>query len=125
MQMVEIAVNVVVGDVQLSGALVGRISRAPGFRVVPKRPSMADLVRGDIVLTTPADCSLGQCTELSRRGVYVILLAAVMREAEREKYTLAGGRYIPMLMDTGELFEALLEASGRTSTVAASGGSEA
>jgi len=103
----------------LREALVARIARAPGFYVAQQPDSFTGLAPGDLVLTTTTDCSLQQCAEQTRGGVKVVLLAPVLREAERASYALAGGRYIPMLVDTRQLFEALAGASrGQGSPIA-------
>ncbi len=100
-------------------ALVARIMRAPGFYVAQQQASLTGLAPGDLVLTTTTDCSLQQCAEQTRGGVKVVLLAPVLREAERASYALAGGRYIPMLVDTRQLFEVLAGASrGERSRIA-------
>ena len=109
--MVEIGIHLVVGDSALRGALASRISRQAGFQVAAQDGRLNNVSTGDLVLTTPSDCSPAQCGELVRDGVRVVLLAPVPRETDRANYAFAGARYIPMLVDTGELFDALLEAA--------------
>lgn len=109
--MLDIGVQVVVGDASLRGALAARIARAPGFSVTAQSDDFDGIAPGELVLTTPADCSTQQCAELVKNAIHVVLLAPMPRETERVGYAFAGGRYIAMLLDTEELFEALLHAS--------------
>ena len=109
--MVEIAIHLVVGDSALRNALRSRISRQAGFEVAAQDGRLNNVASGDLVLTTPSDCSPAQCGELVRDGVQVVLLAPVPRETDRANYAFAGARYIPMLVNTGELFDVLLEAA--------------
>lgn len=66
------------------------------------------LVAGDIVVTTPNDCSAVECHLLANRGVRVIVLAPVIREFDRQRYYDAGAEaYLPMLVDTADLVAAV------------------
>lgn len=98
---------VVTGDRALKRALVGRMERAQEFHLPASDGSFDQLRVGDLVLTTPADCSPAFCAQLVAGGVKVIILAPVVREADRARYRRVGAEYIPMLVDTGQLFEAL------------------
>ncbi len=110
--MADIGVQVVVDDAALRRALARRIARAPGFAAVVQASGFDDIPAGKVVLTTPSACSLAQCEELERRGVPVVLLAPVPREAERANYVLVGALYLAMRVDTEELFTTLREAAG-------------
>lgn len=92
-------------------ALARRIARAPGFSVAHQDGAFEDVRAGEVILTTPSDCSLVQCDELIDAGVQVVLLSPVPREAERANYVLIGARYLAMRVDTEELFGALREAA--------------
>lgn len=98
---------VVTGDSALKRALVGRIQRAPDFHLPASDGSFDQLGAGDLVITTPADCSPAFCAQLVAGGVKVIILAPVVREADLARYRRVGAEYIPMLVDTEQLFEAL------------------
>ena len=100
-------IYVVTGDRALKRALVGRIQRAHDFHLPASDGSFDQLGAGDLVLTTPADCSPAFCAQLVAAGVKVIILAPVVREADRARYRRCGAGYIPMLVDTEQLFEAL------------------
>lgn len=103
----EVAVHVVTGDRALKRALVGRIRRDPGFIIPASDGSFDDLVAGDLVITTPADCSPAFCAHLVSDGVRVVILAPVERASDRARYTSAGADYVPMLVDTEPLFAIL------------------
>ncbi|MEP6871712.1 MAG: hypothetical protein ABI939_07665 [Anaerolineaceae bacterium] len=109
--MIETGVHVIVGDAALGRALTRRIARAPGFSVALQNGAFEEVRAGEVILTTPSDCSLVQCDELVGAGVQVVLLSPVPREAERANYVLIGARYLAMRVDTEELFVALTEAS--------------
>lgn len=69
---------------------------------------------GDILITTPSDCSGVECHYLAERGVRVILLAPVIRDFDRARYMEAGAiAYIPMLLDTADLVSAIGTALGQ------------
>lgn len=106
-------IHVVVGDDALRTALAARVRRGPHFVVAPLSTGLAGLTEGGVVVTTPADCSLLLCSELVSRGLGVVVLTPMSREIERAAYTMAGGRYIEMQVNTEELFEALAEAPRR------------
>ncbi len=109
--MAEIDIQLLVRDPSVNAALASRIARAPGFLAQVRDAGFAPLP-GSIILTTPSDCSPVYCAELVRDGVRVVLLAPVPRESDRAAYALAGGHFIPMQVDTHELFAALREAAG-------------
>lgn len=100
-------VYVVTADPALKRALVGRLQRDPGFVLPPHDGSFDELSAGDLVLTTPADCSPAFCAQLGAEGVNVVILAPVVREADRARYQGAGAEYVPMLVDTEQLFAAI------------------
>lgn len=66
------------------------------------------LVPGDVLITTPNDCSAVEAHYLTERGIRVIVLAPVVREFDRARYLEAGAvAYIPMLLDTADLVAAI------------------
>lgn len=105
--MASVGLYVVTGDRALKRALIGRIQLAPEFHLPPSDGSFDQLSAGDLVLTTPADCSPAFCAQLVAAGVHVVILAPVVREADGARYRRAGAEYIPMLVNTQQLFEVL------------------
>jgi DNA-binding NarL/FixJ family response regulator len=66
------------------------------------------LAPGDVLITTPNDCSAVECHYLSQLGMRVIVLAPVIREFDRARYIEAGAvAYIPMLLDMADLVAAI------------------
>ena len=76
---------------------------------------------GNVVVTTPRDCSLETCRELADLGCSVIVLAPVWRALVRKQYLQAGAtEYMAMDLDSGRLAEIIREtaASGRVHDLA-------
>ena len=101
-------IRVVTADARLKKALLERFARG-GFALADSDGTFEELERGNLVVTTPADCSPVAAKTLTRAGVIVVVLAPVTREQERAAYAQVGARYVPMAMDTGPLFDALRE----------------
>lgn len=87
---------------------MARIRQASNGNPVLTDGTLDSLVAGDIVITTPNDCTAVECHLLAERGVLVIVLAPVIRDFDRQRYLDAGAKaYLPMLVDTAELVAAL------------------
>ena len=105
--MTAVSVYVVTGDRALKRALVGRLERDSGFVLPPHDGTFDELKSGNLVITTPADCSPAFAAQLTTAGINVVILAPVAREADRARYEGAGAEYVPMLVDTEQLFTAM------------------
>ncbi len=67
----------------------------------------------DVVVVTSADLTAEECAQLTAKGTVVIVLAAVPRMRERERYLRSGAKgYNPMTLDVGELERQILDACG-------------
>lgn len=91
-------------DARLSRALTSRLEQGiPGTRIV-RDASVEDAGAGDIVVTTAADCAPVASAELAARGVGVIVLTPVLREAERAAYASADAlAYLVMGIESTDL----------------------
>lgn len=88
--------------------MAARILRSTNGTPVTPDGMFDALSPGDILITTPSDCSAVECHYLSERGMRVIVLAPVVREFDRARYLEAGAvAYIPMLLDTADLVAAI------------------
>ena len=105
----EAAVQIVASNHHLHRALVARLSRYQGIRIVAEtREGMLEIQR-DAVVTPVKDCSPRHCAQLATAGLRVVILAPVPNAAEHERYLEAGAAaYLPMSFDLSELVEALL-----------------
>lgn len=102
-------IRVITADPALRNALVSQIERSGRFALTTLgEPVLDGAGLHDVVVTTPADCSADECMEMIQRGARVIILTPVPRERERQLYTSSGASaYLPMLIDGGELMDAL------------------
>lgn len=102
-------IRVITADPALRNALVGQIERSGRFSLTTLgEPALDGAGLDDVVVTTPADCSAEECLEMVQKGTRVIILTPVPRERERQLYMSSGaGAYLPMLIDGGELMDAL------------------
>ena len=63
---------------------------------------------GDVVVTTPRDCSLDMCRELTAMGCSVVVLAPVWRAAARREFLRAGAaNYVAMDLNSARLAETI------------------
>lgn len=105
-----------VNDSRLGRALEAALETfLPEFTVERGSPRGA---HGEIVVTTPASCSLARCRELTIAGSRVVVISPLAPITERHSYEQAGAyRYLPMVLDAiSELAEAV-----RTAAAAYSG----
>ena len=103
------AIRVITADPALRTALVGHIERSGRFTLTTVgEPVLDGAGFGDVVVTTPADCSAEECLVMVQRGARVIVLTPVPRERERQLYTSSGASaYLPMRVDGAELMDTL------------------
>ena len=110
------SIRIAIADAALGRALLGRIARAMHETPVTAEGMFDSLVPGDVLITTPNDCSAVECHYLSQLGMRVIVLAPVIREFDRARYLEAGAvAYIPMLLDTADLVAAIHNATSEQS----------
>ncbi len=114
------SVHVITSDSALQRALASRLERSQ-----PPEPSEdgADdsARRTEIVVTTASECEPERCERLASRGALVIVLAAIPRDTERERYFRAGAAaYVPMAVDSGELLAEIRRLAPRIDRVVAS-----
>ena len=105
--MTQLNVYVVTADQALKRALIGRLQRDPDLTLPAHDGTFDELESGDLVLTTPADCSSALARQLATAGVKVVVLAPVSREDARARYEGAGAAYVPIAVDTDGLFAAI------------------
>jgi len=107
------SIRIAIADAALGKALLGRVARSLNGTPVAAEGMFDSLVPGDVLITTPNDCSAVECHYLSQLGMRVIVLAPVIREFDRARYLEAGAMaYIPMLLDTADLVAAIGNALG-------------
>lgn len=95
----------------LRGALAMRLAEAPA--IAPHVMRNGELAPGDIAVVSALEHPPESCTELVQRGIWVVVLAPVAREAERAEFIQAGVyAYLPMAVDADELVERLEGALG-------------
>ena len=93
-----VAVHVVTSDAALQKALTARLERSP--RVV-MTSHLDPFNRTGIVVTPASECEIERCAKLAARGLTVIILAAIPRPLEQERYLRAGAAaYVPMTIDS-------------------------
>ncbi|HEY4668568.1 MAG TPA: hypothetical protein VIH05_02200 [Tepidiformaceae bacterium] len=107
-------VHVATTDVSLHRALKSRLTRTDRFKVSAFEGAVGEAAEGDIVVTTVSACPVEQCAELARRGVVVIVLAAIPRQTEADQYRAGGAAaYIAMTVDSEELLREVRSAASR------------
>lgn len=88
-----------IGDDSLRPALSRQLARWPEFDLRPEDPGP-----GTVVVSTPRDCSVAQCLELTLRGCSVIILAPIWRALAQKEYLQAGALdYLAMEIDSSHL----------------------
>jgi len=99
-----VAVHVVTSDAALQRALIARLERSPGV-VLTNEDERRDLFDPTEIVVTPAsECEVERCAKLASNGLAVIILAAIPRPLEEERYLRAGAvAYIPMAIDSEQL----------------------
>lgn len=101
-----VAVNTT--DIGLRRALLALVKGWPGVRAVE---DIEDDFRG-VVISTPRECSLLRCQQLTRLGNSVIILAPIWREHELLAYEGAGVfDYLPMDLDVPRLSSTVASAA--------------
>lgn len=102
----------------MRNALVGQIERSGRFALATVgEPVLDGAGLDDVVITTAADCPAEECLEMVQRGARVIILTPVPRDRERQLYTSSGASaYLPMLIDGGQLMDAVAAALDRGPT---------
>ena len=96
-------VVLLIQDDSLRPALSRQLSRWPELDV-----RMDDPEPGTVVVTTPKDCPLELCLDLTRRGCTVIVLAPIRRALARKQYLQAGAtEYLAMEIDSSRLAEVI------------------
>ncbi|KAA0229431.1 hypothetical protein EDM76_11950 [bacterium] len=112
------SIHLLTSNTALQKALASRLERSqppalPGDGVEPSVPA-------DIVVTTASECEPERCERLTARGARVIVLAAIPRDTERERYLRAGAvAYVPMDVDTGKLLAEIRRLAPRIDRVVA------
>jgi len=102
--MLPASVHIVSRDSALRRALLARLNRAPDPLLLTGGSSCDVLPESGIVVVPSPDCSMDACAQLVAQGCTVIILAAVLRDSERERYLKAGATaYVPMAIDSEQL----------------------
>lgn len=105
-------VHVVTSDGALRRALLGRLEHVPGLNLLMRDGTAGAPKPEDVVVATTTDCPSERVAELTTAGVRVIILAAVPRASEQDRYRKAGAQaYIPMTVDTTQLVDAIQQAA--------------
>ncbi len=99
-----VAVHVVTSDAALQRALTARLERSPRLVLTTEDGDQDPINRADIVVTPASECEVERCARLAAHGLTVIILAAIPRGFEKERYLRAGAAaYIPMAIDSEQL----------------------
>ncbi len=99
-----VAVHVVTSDAVLQRALTARLERSPRLVLTTEDGQLDPLNRDAIVVTPASECEVERCAKLAAHGLTVIILAAIPRPFEKERYLRAGAvAYIPMAIDSEQL----------------------
>lgn len=105
-------VHVLTTDGALRRALLGRLKRVPEIDELVCDDGAPPPQPRDIVVATASDCPTDRVAELATAGVRVIILAAVPREGDRDRYRQAGAcAYVAMAVDTTLLVNAIAQAT--------------
>lgn len=104
-------VHVVTGDRLLRRALLAHLGQEPLFELPPENGSADEALPEEVIVSTTTDCPSNVCQELTERGLKVVVLAALPKPEEGERYASAGARaYIPMTADGISLVQKIREA---------------
>jgi len=99
-----VVVHVVTADAALQKALSARLERSPRVVLTNEDGKLDPFARTDIVVTPASDCDVERCVKLAAHGFMVIILAAIPRAFDEERYLRAGAAaYIPMAVDSEQL----------------------
>lgn len=92
-------------------ALLAHLGQEPCF-ILPAEDGSAEKAHPEeVVISTTADCPSAICDEWTRRGLQVVVLAAIPKPEEGARYQTAGARaYIPMTADGLSLVQKIREA---------------
>ena len=108
-----VSIRIAVANVPLARALLTRVTGAMNGISVSADGMFGSVGPGDVLVTTPTDCSAVECHLLAQQGTAVIVLAPVIREFDRARYLEAGATaYIAMQIDTADLVAAIRGALG-------------
>ncbi len=106
-----VSVHIATSDPSLRRALTARLERTPGLTLSSSDGTEGLQQPSDIVISPASDCSPERCAELAVNGVTVIVLAAIPRESERQRYaSAAAAAYVPMAVDSQQLLSAIWQA---------------
>jgi nucleotide-binding universal stress UspA family protein len=108
--------NVYVGirDGSLRDAILRLLARLDGNTSV-EPVDLERVPNGATVITSSSDCTLARCAALAARGVRVIVLASLPSLPQKTAYLSVGSTaYLPMVLDSRELSEALADARRRS-----------
>jgi hypothetical protein len=99
-----VAVHVITSDAALQKALTARLERSPRLVLTNEDGQLDPVNRTGIVVTPASECEVERCAKLAAHGLTVIILAAIPRPFEQERYLRAGASaYIPMAIDSEQL----------------------
>lgn len=114
-----VSVVVLTSDSALQKALTSRLERLQP--VVMGHDPGDPPASTEIVVTTVSECEPERCGRLTSKGAMVIVLAAIPREGERERYLQSGAAaYVPMSVDSAELLAEIQRLAPRIDRVLAS-----
>jgi L-aminopeptidase/D-esterase-like protein len=94
------AIHILTTDAALKHALVSRIGSSTRDGGNPGFGGEDHVLAGDLVIAPSSDCTPARCEELAHAAAKVIILAALPRADEEQRYSVAGASaYIPMTLD--------------------------
>lgn len=117
-----VSIHVLSSDPALRNALVSRLERSPGLTIASNGSSPATPPT-EIVVVPASECEPERCERLTSKGAYVIVLAAIPRDSERDRYLKAGAvAYVPMAVDSEELLAQISRLAPHVDRVTAGAG---
>ena len=102
------SIYIVTSDGTLGRVLQRSLEREGRSGSIQWQANFDGITGPSMVITTERDCPMERCSELTRRHVSVVILAALPTDARRDSYRTAGAAaYVPMSSNTQELEGAL------------------
>ena len=97
------AISLILTNENVRIALVDALGRR--FPACPVYLNSDNSIAGDVLLSTPAECSPVVAEHWVAGGRDVVILAPVPVEAQRRMYTRIGASYLPMDLESERLFD--------------------